>query len=849
MAGALNFQSGALCGDTIVLAIQTVEKALTALQGATTLNKLATALYVDDPVGDLKELAQEEMVKPIVSALGGLITSIEEGFSNQYVDALTDKTLDPNTANEGPSEQYFNTAYPPDYTWEDNGPVPLRDRELPPEESAEACERVRFQGMLSGPLNSVGQLIGSTAKDVSNLATGKFGGLSKSALSTLGSAGTVMSSVPGVFQGFAQQAMATLTSVYDFERQVMLPILEIMDQIISDLERIPKASRGSNHFLTVSEAQRFLIAAEGILQREETIVATRGAPQSQKEREQGQQLTDAVFRLQAQTGQLARSGGIPDAQRYMRLSEELLCSKEMFPNLRGSEFLGRILGLLATLQGIRTILSKSFEESDLLDLNLKNFDLNLQTNFSVTNFFGGTLHRVRCELLKIIDAMDGALNKNDLTTYLVKEKEWCLKVKILRNFLDLAVSTPSEALSDFFDTNAGKSIVDASKLLEGLNAGDYQKARLIRNPDIILLDTTTVPLNSGGDISVQGENFTFRAQYKAVDLYSELDGAVISEGESNVLAIQPVNRGLSSQYGDLTDDERAEIDTAAATGQADKLETARMNAAKQAVVRKFPSMAGFQEEASSFLPAGYVEEDETGAGVEVSVALIDPNITSASLITTIDKFIEITTIRLQQSGQVTSLQALRNDAEKQITALNQRKTPLEEALLSINSSPFMEQNLAMARKLSAGISAFRAFSGIAANLANLKWAEVFNHDSITTSLDGLAAAAMAKAKDCCEGAAQGTATGLASLSAAAVTKMGKVIDDLIDSSREEAIEDETEGGFTSEESQHLAQEADNIAKKLRDLQTVRKAPCFNSQPASNVDLSVAQQPTTGITFT
>ncbi len=551
MAGGLNtanvttnITTGALCGDTIVLALRTAELVFNSLTAVTKVREESAELYAEDPLAELRKIATEHFIDPIKGSVLDTFRAepddaeFEDGQLRNYLDT----TLSPTDPTADTSPIYFDIQNPANLEMDEAGNTSRENvRSKPPLEDADECGRQPFVGTFAGPIDSASAIAGAVASNVS-----------KPAVAAASAVGAVLSRSPDAVVGLGCTALGNANRAFGLENILIERVLDLADTIIEVTAEIGPENYTANHFLLTLMAQKNLLAADEVLAQEETYLLRNGGATSNPVSE--------------------------NAELFMKRAEDLLCGLDIFPSVAGFNQMAKLIGALAEMRGIRKLLEVNGEETAKLAEDIPNFEINFSSKFTVTNYFGSALHRIRCEIRKIVAEMDEAQRANDLIQYLTLEKIWCVKVKALRGFMRIAVKAPADVVNDFLGSDIGKdflNVIQPTAEVQEITLGDlltsidnFTNAATLflrRKGNVFNLQVLRTDIENQGQIIAQRRNTYSAVEEAASSIPGVEQGIAIAQTMMSAVAgiktLGRVAKGLQNADWDVLFSAKGPFDT------------------------------------------------------------------------------------------------------------------------------------------------------------------------------------------------------------------------------------------------------------------------------------------------
>lgn len=145
----------------------------------------------------------------------------------------------------------------------------------------------------------------------------------------------------------------------------------------------------------------------------------------------------------------------------------------------------RLIGLVTYLETLCSILRRQQRQRERVQGFLLDFDRQFNESARFDNLFVPVIDQIRCRLRKIIEDMDSTIAKNRFLRYLIKEKQWCLELLVIKSVMDFAKKLDlPENINKFTGT---KAIVDAAEAVNDFVADQLRDARKVSANQLLLI--------------------------------------------------------------------------------------------------------------------------------------------------------------------------------------------------------------------------------------------------------------------------------------------------------------------------------------------------------------------------
>lgn len=256
------------------------------------------------------------------------------------------------------------------------------------------------------------------------------------------------------------------------------------------------------------------------------------------------ELSTADNILRAQADNIARRTPL-NVQGYDRAIErieavaDLLCGIDVKDIVGGflSELVIKTTARLVYLEELIKLLKKSDEETTQLQINLSQFDKAFEGITFFDDAFIPVISMARCRLSVVMADMQSTIDANNLGTFVVKEKLWCLELKVLAAVLNSAKVFDVDFGDGPFSPSGVEDVMN--DLFEGVKTQDQ-----VVSIDSILLTLDQYMQNVRYKLSYNVDPDPVIARG---DLVNRLVEQRIEENESFGLFVS--NKSLSAEQG------------------------------------------------------------------------------------------------------------------------------------------------------------------------------------------------------------------------------------------------------------------------------------------------------------
>lgn len=254
-----------------------------------------------------------------------------------------------------------------------------------------------------------------------------------------GTFGVLMGQDPGLSSAVFIDAIRNYVIRSTAQNLLLKQIKDTVEEINEDLVKLEDDDYRINHGVTLSAAIVELSTADNILRAQADNIA-RQTPLNVKGYDR------AIERIEAVA--------------------DLLCGIDVKDIVGGflSERVIKITARLVYLEELIKLLKDSDEETKRIELNLSQFDKAFEGVTFFDDAFLPVISMARCRLSVVMADMQSTINANNLGTYVLKEKLWCLELKVLGGILKaskvfdvnledgpLSLSGVDDVMNDLFD--------------------------------------------------------------------------------------------------------------------------------------------------------------------------------------------------------------------------------------------------------------------------------------------------------------------------------------------------------------------------------------------------------------
>lgn len=270
------------------------------------------------------------------------------------------------------------------------------------------------------PYAECDNIVQSTAALVQDVVTLQKDKIAKAGAALRSTLSLLTTSDPGVAGAAAVLGAGALDRFLGVQDVLLKQIADEVTNINEDIEKLNADDYGTDHHLVIGQSLERLLRADNIFRAQLNNI-------------------NSGFRLN-RTGYETAQADIVQVKEWL-CGVDILDILDSIPSIRVAKITARVL----LVEQLLILLKKSDENRQRVQFNL-GFNSALEDLSHLDHLYAPVLALLRCRLQVTMEDMAVTIKKNNIATYLLKEKLWCFELSILNKMIDASRAFDVELL-------------------------------------------------------------------------------------------------------------------------------------------------------------------------------------------------------------------------------------------------------------------------------------------------------------------------------------------------------------------------------------------------------------------